>query len=151
MGAIKDYNINRINEGPKRNSILGREVECLVNTGAPINVIDEATWNQLEPKPKLDTCKTQFFPYGENIATLIPVIAQFTTRIQYKNKDCVAGFVVIRGREVCLMSYNTAIALVIVRMDDDKKLYRLSGSHSPSPDETTKANVADQVRDILEL
>jgi hypothetical protein len=41
MGAIKKSSVNRLNDGPrKRFSLLGLNIECLVDTGAPVIIID---------------------------------------------------------------------------------------------------------------
>jgi hypothetical protein len=44
MGAIKKSSVNRLNDGPRRrfSRELGLNIECLVDTGAPVNIIDEA-------------------------------------------------------------------------------------------------------------
>ena len=47
------------NDGPRRRfSLLGLNIECLVDTGAPVNIINEATFNKLSPGPTLSKCKT---------------------------------------------------------------------------------------------
>ena len=46
--------IGRINDGPRRKyTLVGREIQCLVDTGSPVNVIGETTFNSLSPRPKL--------------------------------------------------------------------------------------------------
>ncbi len=44
MGAIKRSTVNRLNDGPRRrfSRELGLNIECLVDTWAPVNIIDEA-------------------------------------------------------------------------------------------------------------
>ncbi len=69
-----------------------------------MNVIDEATAETMDPKSQLAPCSTKFLPYGEEIKT---PIGQFTARAWYKGKECQAGFVVVRGKGECLMSYHT--------------------------------------------
>jgi hypothetical protein len=59
MGAIKKGSLNPLNDGPRRSfSLLGLNIECLVDTGAPVSIIDEATFNNLSPRPTLSKCKT---------------------------------------------------------------------------------------------
>ncbi len=55
-------------DGPRRTyRLLGIEIDthCLVDTGAPINVIDEVTLEKLKSPPKLQACNTRYFAYGE--------------------------------------------------------------------------------------
>ncbi len=94
---------------------MGLNIDCLVDTGSPVNIIDEATFNKLCPRPTLSKCKTTYFPFGDGCSP-IPIIGQFITRIQYGVKECAAGFVVVGPNEECLMSFHTATA--IVKMDE---------------------------------
>jgi hypothetical protein len=133
MGAIKKSSVNRLNDGPRRRfSLLGLNIECLVDTGAPVNIIDEATFNKLSPRPTLSKCKTTYFPYGEGCSP-IPIVGQFTTRIQYGSKECLAGFVVVGPNEECLMSFHTATALGIVKMDGHEGIHSIN---KPSVDQS---------------
>jgi hypothetical protein len=119
MGIIRPK--GRLNGGPRRTyHLLGTEIHCIVDTGAPINVIDEATLKTINPQPKLETCKTLYFPYGEEIAKPIPVIGQFVANIHYKGRSLPASFVVVSGQEELLMCYHTAVELGIISMDNDR-------------------------------
>ena len=134
IAAVK---INRLNDGPRRTfHVNGRDVECLVDTGAPVNVIDEETAAAMDPKPQIAPCSTKYFPYGDEVKTPIPIIGQFTARAWYKGKMCQAGFVVVKGKGECLMSYHTAVTLGIVTMDNSSTVSSLS---TPTQKHTTKA------------
>ena len=139
LNALRQRNdkIGRINDGPRRTyTLMGREIWCLVDTGSPVNVIDEITFNSLIPKPKLEPCKTRFFPYGPDAKTPIPILGQFTARMEYKNRQCNAGFVVTKGEEEALMSFTTAKMLGIISMDRISKLEEAC----QTSDETLKRN-----------
>jgi hypothetical protein len=42
--------IGRLSDGPRRGyNLLGQYIDCLVDTGSPINVIDERTYSLLDP------------------------------------------------------------------------------------------------------
>ena len=139
VAAVRKASIHRLNDGPRRTfHVNGRDVNCLVDTGAPVNVIDEETAETMDPKPQLAPCSTKFFPYGEEIKTPIPIIGQFTARAWYNGKDCQAGFVVVRGKGECLMSYHTAVALGIVTMDNSSTVSSVS---TKAPKQAVKAPV----------
>ena len=148
MGVVKRKVESRLNDGPRRTyRLLGTEVDCLVDTGAPINVIDEVTFKSLSPQPKLETCNTRYFPYGEDIAKPIPIIGQFVANMNYKGRSLSAGFVVVKGQEERLMSYRTAVELGIITMDDDRTILNMGKSGDAS--RTTKPEAAEA--DILKL
>ena len=97
IAAIRSETVNRLNEGPRRTfHLAGQDIDCLVDTGAPVNVIDEHTYASLDPKPELSRCSTSFYPYGEGAKTPLAIIGQFTAQAQYKAKTCQAGFIVVR-------------------------------------------------------
>ena len=137
LGAIKDKFIGRLNDGPRRMfHLLGRDVDCLVDTGAPVNLIDEETFRSLSPKPALAKCNTDYFPYGEGAKTPI------TERVWYKGRECQAGFVVVRGKEECLMSYRTAVTLGIVSMDDTQGVGSIK---KPDPSQRAKESKLEDI------
>jgi transposase InsO family protein len=132
MDAIKKQTIGRLNDGPRRMfHLLGRDVDCLVDTGAPVNVIDEETFSSLCPKPELAKCNTSYYPYGEGVTTPLAIIGQFTGRVWYRDKECQAGFVVVKGKEECLMSYRTAKTLGIISMDDNHGVGSINKPETP--------------------
>jgi hypothetical protein len=118
VGAIKKSSSNRLNNGLRRRfSLLGLNIDCLVDTGSPVNIIDETTFNKLCPRPTLSKCKTTYFPYGDGCSP-IPIIGQFITRIQYGGKECAAGFVVVGPNEECLIDNNREITVMVSEIPD---------------------------------
>lgn len=94
-------------------NINGRVVSCLIDTGSPVNVIDEETFNQLaRPKPELERCSTDF--YGFASEKPISVLGQFTASIQVRGRSVQAEVVVVKGKQERLISYKTALELRIV-------------------------------------
>ena len=72
------------NDGPRAEIILGNETcSFLVDTGSPINVIDEQTFNSWDTRPKLELCSSRY--YGYNSTTPLPIRGQFTViyKIRY--------------------------------------------------------------------
>jgi hypothetical protein len=112
--------IGRLSDGPRRGySLLGQYIDCLVDTGSPINVIDERTYALLNPKPQLQQCHTKYFPYGEGEKQPIPILGQFSAKMEYRDRQLTAGFLVIKGQGERLMGYKTAMGLGIIRMDEE--------------------------------
>ena len=110
----------RRNDGPRAKILIQNEIcSFLVDTGSPINVVDERTFNSWSAKPKLDACNTRYFGY--NSKSPLPIRGQFTTEIQFKNRKIQAGFIVIEGEAECLISFKTACGLSIICFDDEDK------------------------------
>ena len=122
LNAIGKRSIGRITDGPRRQyKVLGQTIDCLVDTGAPINIIDAQTFERLHPKPKLDPCGTKYYPYGDNQGKQpIPTLGQFVAKVLYKDTVVNAGFIVVKGNVEQLMSYGTAIDLGIIQMDEQE-------------------------------
>ena len=116
---LKHRSIGRVASGPRRSySLLGLDIDCLVDTGAPINIISAQAYNKLHPKPELSPCRTRYYPYGEQEKRPLPIKGQFTAKLSYRGKELNAGFIVLEGEAEHLMSYQTAIALGIIQMDE---------------------------------
>ena len=106
----------RLAPGPHVHAAVANEsLAFLVDTGSPINILDESTFARLAPMVKLDTCSTNFFGYSST--TPLEVMGQFATTVSYKSRATSASFIVIKGFERCLMSHSTAIELGIIVFD----------------------------------
>ena len=119
--AIGEEKLRRINLGPKADiSVCGLVKNFLIDTGSPVNVIDESCYNELKDKPTLSLCNTRFFGYGPSAAKQpLPIMGQFKTVIAQKGKKVDAAFVVIKGTEECLLSFKTANDLGIIMMSEE--------------------------------
>ena len=103
----------RHNSGPRAKiDLCGETLSFLVDTGAPINVINEYTFNALAHPPRLDVCNGNFYGVGSNKP--IEVLGQFTTSITFNGRSTKAGFIVIRGTSRSLLCFASATKLGIV-------------------------------------
>ena len=133
MSAIKEGEpIQYVSSGPKAAiGLLDSQLVCLVDTGSPVNVIDELTYKKLASKPNLEQCNTKYFGYTAN--TPLKVMGQFTTMVEFRGRKVRAGFIVIDGKAECLLSFGTARDLGIIRMADEKGPYTLNEVQQRTP------------------
>jgi hypothetical protein len=100
----------RQKSGPRVDAIIaGTTVSCLIDTGAPINIIDEETYSGLKHKPRLEKCATKY--YGYQSKEPLPIVGQFIENVLYKGKASRAGFLVTKGSAEKLLSGATAEAV----------------------------------------
>ena len=83
-----------------------------VDTGAQLNIIDEATFNRLAVRPVLQKCKTTLFGYNTRVP--IATVGQFETRVIASGSYRTVSFVVTQGNGGNLLSYRTACELGIM-------------------------------------
>lgn len=113
LNMVKMDNIQ--NDGPRANVIIdGVQVEFLVDTGTPINIIDEETFNKFKCQVSLAECTTKL--YGYKALVPLPVMGEFHAKIEYCKSNAVEMVVVIKGKSECLLSYKTATKLNIIKM-----------------------------------
>ena len=120
--AASKYGLCAVNGAPRRNEgalstviINGSKISLLVDTGSPFNVLDEKTFKSLVSKPVLEKCNTRYC--GFTAKQPLPILGQFTARIECKDKSASAGFIVIQGDAECLMSYVTAKARGVISLN----------------------------------
>ncbi len=107
---------NRVVMGPRANvSLFDLKSEFLVDTGAPVNVIDEITYAKFANKAPLEKCNISF--YGYSAEQPLPILGQFVTQVQYKERSTTAGFIVIKGNEQNLLSFKSSKDLGIILVD----------------------------------
>jgi hypothetical protein len=92
----------------------------MIDTGSPINIIDELTYEKLKPQPTLEKCNTNYFGY--TATTPMAVLRRFVARVQSKDQAVAGGFVVVKGRHVCLLSCATAKRLGLVTIDHEQSV-----------------------------
>jgi hypothetical protein len=93
-------------------------VSFLIDTGSPINVIDEAVMQSLAIKPKLQACNSRYFGFTSDKP--IEVEGRFTMRVHFLSRSVVAEFIVVKGEQERLLSYKTARDLGIVQVNTEK-------------------------------
>ena len=94
--------------------ILGQPVTWLIDTGSPVNIIHEGIFDTLNPKPRLDRCNTTYYAFRTN--TPIPIVGQFCSEIRSRNYVVKVAILVVRGKSECLLSFNTALDLNLIKM-----------------------------------
>ena len=130
LKSLTDYGLNlfqisardraRITSGPHATATIhDRQLEFLIDTGSPVNVIGEVTHAKLFADIPLEPCNKRYF--GIAADKPLEIAGQFVARVLFKGRDTMAGFVVIRGTEQPIMSYHTASKLGIVQVDTEQR------------------------------
>jgi hypothetical protein len=105
--------ILRVNAGPRAVvEVDGTEIECLIDTGAPVNVIDENTYKQMRPRPRVEQCDMLLFGYQSKVP--VEILGKFIARVKHRNRSIKAEWVVVKGKSECLVCYSTATELQLV-------------------------------------
>jgi hypothetical protein len=96
--------------------INGTNMELYVDTCSSMNVINETMYNKIASKPRLRevACKV----YGYQSQTPIEFIGEFRAKVRHSDKEVEADVAVVRGNERCLISYETASRLGVVKIID---------------------------------
>lgn len=131
--AGENYDIYQVvgdevqNDGPRVEiEVAGSKVDFLIDTGAPLNIIDEVTFTNLRFKPVLRPCSSKVFGYEvEDAASSstttkpkkpLPILGQFVAKAAHNGIEVTAGFIVVKGRGEKLLSYRTAKALKLIQV-----------------------------------
>jgi hypothetical protein len=93
-------------------------VDMMIDTGSPVNIIDELTYQRLQPQPALEKCNTNFFGY--TATTPMEVLGQFVAKVQSTDHAAAGGFIVVKGQHECLLSCVTAKRLGLVTINRDQ-------------------------------
>ena len=98
-------------------TIQGVNASCLVDTGSPINVVNEETFMAMHPRPVLESCRTRYFGFGARAP--LPILGQFISQIQFASRSTTAGFIVLRDAIEQLIGHHTARALNMVTVSEE--------------------------------
>ena len=92
-------------------------ITMIVDTGASLDIIDEVTFHQLQQKTdiQLGRASTKLFAYGSD--EQLQLLGKFTTVVETSRKLTPACLHVVKGNFGSLMSYKTASALDLVRVE----------------------------------
>ena len=90
------------------------ELSFRIDTGAALNILDEAAFEKMKPRPELTTSVRQIFGYAST--TPLPVIGKFTKSISSNGKVVEAEFHVVRGNHARLLSYKTCKDLNLIHI-----------------------------------
>ena len=116
LSAISEHEPMRpARKGPSATvDLFGKRLTCLVDTGSPLNVMDEATFRKMAIRPKLSRCNRRYFGYSA--CTPVQTLGQFTARVGFMGRWANAGFIVVAGQSGCLLSFGTAHQLGVVHL-----------------------------------
>ena len=92
-------------------------ITMILDTGASLYIIDEVTFHQLQQKTdiQLGRASTKLFAYGSD--DQLPLLGKVTTVVETSHKLTPAFLHGVKGNFGSLMSYKTASALDLVRVE----------------------------------
>ena len=100
--------------GPRAEvQVNGSVLDMLIDTGSPINVIDEVSLSKLGYAPQLEPCVSAY--YGFKATEPIQTLGQFYADICTDTGDKSAVFIVVRGESENLLGYQTASKLGVIK------------------------------------
>lgn len=123
--------------------IKDSNVRVMLDTGATVNIIDEATYQTLRHQPPLTKCTVPIFPYGS--CKPLPTLGKFTSLIESKSKLTTATFHVLRGNNGSLLGYDTASQLELIKIANTLLTPQKSVQPTKDPHHTT----SDAVEHLL--
>ena len=85
----------------------------VVDTGATTDIIDESTWNSMQPKPALDSNTDKLSTYSGDS---LKVLGSFKGTLSHNHKTIHRRIRVVSRDAGCLLGYESAIKLDIVHM-----------------------------------
>ncbi len=92
-------------------NICKTNVKFLCDSGAPVDLIDEQTFNSLKTKQTLKKYTTILYPYGKN--NPIQTLGELSTRVLYKEQYRNVTFIVTKGSHGNVLSYSSCVLLGI--------------------------------------
>ena len=92
--------------------VEGVPVIMTVDSGASENVIDEAAYEMLTPRPKLSTPSSRLYPFGAGAGELMQ-FGQFVAILSANERVCRATVHVVKGPTGCLLSHKIARQLAL--------------------------------------
>ena len=84
-----------------------------------LNIIDEATYEKLNSRPRLSTSRVNALPYGTSVP--IENLWSFRANIQFKGRTRLTEFEVLKGQKWCLLGYAAFCELKIIRIINQLK------------------------------
>lgn len=93
-------------------------INFLIDTGAPLNVIDRNAYDKLG-RPPLAKSETKYYPYHTNEDNQKPLsmLGEFNGNIRYANKQIETKFVVINGTAEFLLSCSASNQLKLINFN----------------------------------
>ena len=97
-------------------------VKMFADTGAPVNIIGEITYQTLHPKPTLQPADTTLYPYGKD-RTPIALLGKFQATLSSDYAQDYADIYVTEGDERPLLSCYTAETLNLIKINQNAAIY----------------------------
>ena len=99
-----------------RVQIDGNVVQMMIDSGAPVNLLDETTFQRINNSGNktLRPAHNKIYSYGS--ATPLPLLGTFTASIKSSSIKAVTQLHVVKGNTGNLLSYNTAQKLGLIRI-----------------------------------
>ena len=82
-----------------------QQLRFLADSGASVNLISKQTFENMSPKPTLETSSSKIFAYGSN--TPIAVIGRFKSKLQAGEQSTTATIQVVDSTEQPILSWDT--------------------------------------------
>ena len=89
-------------------------VRMMVDTGCSLNIIDEATYRRMRPLPGLKPNPVPVHTY--NNSNRLNILGEFSCQVGTAQNSTQATITVVAGHGGCLLGYETAVKLDIVRL-----------------------------------
>lgn len=99
-------------------TVGGVKLDCLVDSGASVNIIDTPTWQHLKSQNiecKSWQVKEKVFSYGKPEG--LNVIGRFSTNVEHSNKVVNTEFLVFEGTGKPILSSNTCEVLELISLN----------------------------------
>ena len=97
-------------------------VKMFADTGAPVNIIGEITYQTLHPKPTLQPADTMLYPYGKDPPP-IALLGKFQATLSSDYAQDYADIYVTEGDERPLLSRYTAETLNLIKSNQNAAIY----------------------------
>ena len=97
-------------------------VKMFADTGAPVNIIGEITYQTLHPKPTLQPADTTLYPYGKDRPP-IALLGKFQATLSSDYAQDYADIYVTEGDELPLLSRYTAETLNLIKINQNAAIY----------------------------
>ena len=92
----------------------------LIETGSPVNLIDERSYEKLKSKPALTTSNTVYYDFKSN--TPLATRGQFGAKHNDKSEN--TTFIVVEGESKCRLIYATAKSFGFLNNSKGKTLHK---------------------------
>ena len=109
------FHLSNKSKTPKVTVKINNEIlDCVVDTGASVNVIPLSKLNKMKERPPIHEVQTKLFAYGNKVP--LPLIGKCEIKLVHKNNITIDDFIVTENGEDILLSYKTANVLGIVEI-----------------------------------